>query len=376
MRLLELLIESTSESKLEALHEFLPEKKASQVKAAIEKLVKFQSAEVVYNVDYNEVKSELSRSLKTSLEAVEKTADWDELRVVLNNHWDINTFVQLNQTAKQIRALKVIIDDKDTPAKLLPVFKNMIRVNEAGAEVKKLLDSVKSKVMKGRRPSDKPVDPNAFHSKLGSAEAQKAVKEAIQKNISKQLDSYEKQVKDFLQARIDDIAKAGTYSYTHHTRDQFTLMLINRCFESKHSSDYKTGVTTYTDLKIDADGKKFAEKEAKEQRDGLEVRFLNKNLKKLSHIVDLKGNLSEIKELPRKPVVIKSGSGTIEAGFKFEFADGSEFTVINKIVTKYSYTGKPFEQFPTTFHDVIFPDKTRMKMPSEEKMVKEFGVKK
>jgi hypothetical protein len=82
--------------------------------------------------------------------------------------------------------------------------------------------------------------------------------------------------------------------------------------------------------------------------------------------VYMAGNLTSISELPYKKPTIKGGGGQLESGFLFEFADSSEFKVV-------TYAGKQFEQFPTTFHDVKFLDGTKMKIPSEEKMVKEFG---
>jgi hypothetical protein len=59
---------------------------------------------------------------------------------------------------------------------------------------------------------------------------------------------------------------------------------------------------------------------------------------------------------------------------KFEFADGSRFLVHNDVVHKFSSRGRPFAQFPTTFHDVVLADGTRMKNPSEAKMKKEFAL--
>jgi hypothetical protein len=58
---------------------------------------------------------------------------------------------------------------------------------------------------------------------------------------------------------------------------------------------------------------------------------------------------------------------------KVSFADGSEFTVRNKVITNTSSAGKWFYQYPTTFHDVKLADGSKLEAPSEEKMVKVFG---
>lgn len=362
--------------KLEPMYKYLQPPKTARCKDAIEALQAAVKSSIVYNVDFNDFKGTLSRMLEYSLKEAEHLSDWEEVKAVWRKYWDISTYVQLNQTGKQIKTLKQALADKEVPASVHKALNAMLEINEAAAEIKKLLDSIKSKIVKGRKPSDKPVDPNAFHSKMGSKEAQKLVTDAIQKEISHQLDQYEKGVAEYLQSEIDNIKSQKEITVKRDHRDPIMMMILQRCFEFEQESDYKAGTYTYKNLKLNDKGREFAKKEAKEQRDGLELRFLAKNVKKLSHIVDLKGNLDKIETLPRKPVQVKAGSGTLEAGFTFKFADNSEFTVINKIVTKYSYNGKPFEQFPTTFHDVVFPDKTRMKTPSEEKMVKEFGAKK
>jgi hypothetical protein len=191
------------------------------------------------------------------------------------------------------------------------------------------------------------------------------------------MDDYEKSVEDWLQGIINKIGKTYTLPHDDAARDQMADMVFHKCYtyERDFAASDKDN-TVYKNVRLIQ--KDFPVKEAKLQRDGIEKRYLAKNIKKLSHVIDLKGNLSNIDELPYRKPKIASGTHhvTIESGFVFEFADSSEFKVINKIVTKYSYAGKQFEQFPTTFHDVTFPDGTKMKSPSEEKMVKEFGSKK
>ena len=92
--------------------------------------------------------------------------------------------------------------------------------------------------------------------------------------------------------------------------------------------------------------------------------------------MELKGNLKEVIQLPHIKPEISGRDARIESGFKFTFDDESEFNVINKIIVKVSSKGTRFEQFPTTFHSVKLSDGSSLKMPSEEKMIKEFTITK
>lgn len=375
----ELLLEVTSDfvDIFKSIYEYLPEKRATATKTALEQLQTAVKEDKIFNVEYGEIKDVLSRALENSLEIhynkISRTPeDFENSPHLLAYKGDISYHGYMNQASAQVKKIKSFLAaNKNFPAADRETLEKMSVINEAAVNIYKILSDLKPKVIKGRRPNTN-VDPNAFHSKLGSAEAQKIVKEKLEAGVQKPLDDYEKAVKDWLQSIIDDIGDTYTQPNDRRLRDPMQDMIFYQCFESE--KDYeKTDKekTVFKNVKIR--NKDFAAKEAKTQRDNIEQKYLTKNIKKLSHVVDLKGNLTEISELPYRKPSIKGGGGTIESGFLFEFADSSEFKVINKIVTKYSASGTQFEQFPTTFHDVKFPDGAKLKSPSEEKMVKEFG---
>lgn len=362
--------------KLKAIYDGVSPSRAEKAKQALGNLEKAIEADTIFNVDFNEIKDVLSRCLEESLRqhSFSSTKD-DSSPHLMVYHADISSYVYLNQAKTQSKKIKDFLAKNTTfPSADKALLEKMLATNEAAAEVNVLMTSLKSKIVKGRKPNVN-VDPNAFHSKLGSAEAQKKVKEALELGVKEPLDDYEEAIRSWLQRYIDTITKSDTYTQPKDRshRDGLMDMIFMKCFDSDRDHSDKSGDTVFKNVKIDPDKKDFAKTDAKSQRDNIELRYLAKNIKKLSHVVDLKGNLSKIETLEYRKPKIASGGGTLESGFKFIFADGSEFTVINKIVTKYSYTGTRFEQFPTTFHDVKFPDGTKMKMPSEEKMVKEFG---
>lgn len=333
----------------------------------------------IFNVDFVEIKDFLSRSLEQTLRKIlgdiSSTDDNNSPHRQVYDA-DISSYVYLNQAKGQAKKIKDFLAKSNLSAANNELLKKALAVNEAAAELNVILTALKPKIVKGRKPNTN-VDPNAFYSKLGSAEAQKKVKEALESGVKEPLDDYEEAVRDWLQRYIDRISKSDTYTQPtdSRARDGMSDMIFFHCFNiEKDREASNKEINVYKNVKINPAKKDFAKTDAETQRKNIELKYLSKNIKKLSHVVDLKANLSKIETLEYRKPKIAQGGGTLESGFKFIFADGSEFTVINKIVTKYSYTGKRFEQFPTTFHDVKFPDGTKMKSPSEEKMVKEFGL--
>jgi len=94
--------------------------------------------------------------------------------------------------------------------------------------------------------------------------------------------------------------------------------------------------------------------------------FVSKNTMKLSAILVGKGNLKDV-------TVRAWHKGSFNGELDVTFEDGCSFVVRNKTVYKYSSQGKWFAQFPTTFHQVIQPDGSKMKgTASERRMVEEF----
>ena len=110
--------------------------------------------------------------------------------------------------------------------------------------------------------------------------------------------------------------------------------------------------------------KKVIQKAAVESSEAMQKEFLFKNAAKLGSIVQAK-NVAL-----KKPKILSltASRGTYEGDVLFTFKDGSSFTVRNKVVLKMNAYGTFFNQFPTTFHDVILPNGKAMGLPSEERM--------
>lgn len=380
---------------VENLTKWLSVKRKTAVVEAVDILNIAIEKQSIYNVDFVEVKSTISRAYQESLETLDKCMPnskgiledrSDDLRFVLYCDFDFTTYCGFGDCKKRVRmTTAALASDKvksiATPAEL-ETLKHILLVHEAIVEIKQVCDSLKDKIVKGHKPSAKSLDLNTFVQSKGNKESQELVLNAITKGITPQLDANEKSVKEYFQRTIDGLVNIGPIRSDQLKQQPIIKLVLMRCFDfqAKTVIINNVRVIQYEDIKKNELADTFAEKEAREQRKNIELKFLEKNNLKLSAIVDLKGNLVGIEELPQKPVVIRSGEGTIEAGFVFKFADNSEFTVINKIISKDSWARHnpiSFLQFPTTFHQVIYADGTKMKMPSEEKMIKKFakGIK-
>jgi hypothetical protein len=292
--------------------------------------------------------------------------------------WDIRlSYPSIHTSPKLLRDLEKVLKERTIEAEMKKILEKALEVHRAAVELKKIFEELKPKIVKGRKPSEASQDPNRFHQKLGSKASQDLVVKELKGGIDPRLDEFEKAMEDYFDRELKTLAKDGEF-IRDDSADPMLSMMVTRCFTFKREDVYEKGYrkkhTKFTELKLNDEGKAFPKTEAKNQRDFIEKNFLYKSVNKLSHLVDLKGNLDKIVGLPRQPVVVQAGVGRVEAGFKFSFADGSSFTVINKIVSKYSYRGTPFVQYPTTFHDVVLPDGGKLKTPSEEKMVKEFAT--
>ena len=102
--------------------------------------------------------------------------------------------------------------------------------------------------------------------------------------------------------------------------------------------------------------------QAKNYADFAAAGFIAKMVDQFEGICEAKGNCT----------VVKANGSLGWNAIRFEFADGASFDAQNSIVSKWSSKGRPFNQYPTTFHNVILPGGERMKQPSEAKVKKVF----
>lgn len=272
----------------------------------------------------------------------------------------------VKKAERTLTAAQKLVKDAGTQAD----FAKLKRVAEAYIYFVEAFKATQTKVVKGRKPAA--VDPNAFHSKMGTAHSVATVRSHLLKSITAPLDSFEEQLKAFHASVLKSVDQAvAGQTEIKPFRDPYSSMVFQATYDYRARGwDDKR---VYTELKRRPTADGYPAKEAAAARKTIEETFLHKNALKLSSLLDAKGNLTAINVLPGVPVKLHQGAGTLTSEMEVTFADGSRFNVRNKVIINTSSAGRSFYQYPTTFHDVKLADGTKLDAPSEEKMVKVFG---
>lgn len=250
------------------------------------------------------------------------------------------TFVYKHGLQKFAQAVLDSFDSEDVAVAIAPKSKQMIPRREFSREVEKVLKTIVDK-------------------------KHKEVTASIQKQALGALDRYLDTVKASIDQQKAEGNKYPSFSdyryFKDNPFDQGSQRVIYKMTEPAGrgpGQDYRVRAKGYK-----SEAEKYAKDVAEQIRDG----FTGKNTMKLSRIVNGKGNLknSKILNIARGP----DYGGDIQ----FNFDDGSSFVVRNKTVIKRSILGKWFAQYPTTFHQVVMPDGSKMSGVSEKKMLEEFA---
>lgn len=233
-----------------------------------------------------------------------------------------------------------------------------------------LLKDLKSFIVKGREPSTTPSNSNRYLAPVPSneavgivfAELDKLAEPLAKRLIEYQSDSVERQVEELVLKIAALMSDGKSRRFPEILRvvvkgDDVLAQMALRVFDT-------------TTLRLNLDYKETILKEVSSEVNQMTEAFKAKNVKKIAPVLTAKGGFKGARILH---------GGLTGYGFggeiMFAFTDGTEFTVRNKMVIKWGLGGT-FAQFPTTFHDVKFPDGKKRAMLSEEEMNKEWAVAK
>lgn len=226
-----------------------------------------------------------------------------------------------------------------------------------------VVKELKPYVEKGRKPNPNAPVKERYVAPPTSSGGMSLIRGALQKVVSGQAgklekvfeDSYMKYAETFLEKRDETQTP-----YEYFKNDIEGVHITQRLVENVTRSLGRNIPKNY-ELRSDASSiaKKLAETTVKD----IIERYLAKNTNKIGSVAERKGGLEKIG--------VKHGS---LRGWGFEgelscyFADGTQFTVRNKAVYHYNYRGSDYIQFPTTFHQVVWPDGKKSSMLSEKQM--------
>jgi hypothetical protein len=227
------------------------------------------------------------------------------------------------------------------------------------------IKTVKGYVIAGREP--KPVDPNTFVKPMVPLEAKKRAIEFLDSSVNAIRNQYyESMTKVFM--KDHDFLKQSVASklswsefYKQFKGHPNLIFLAQKILESSKQYDSDSV------LKLNHKSEQITREMAHRAVDDIIAQFLAKNSEKLGLIFQKKSLVSKHEILQNRV-----NGGNLENTMRFEFPDGSGFTIYSTTVFGYSQQGKEFVKLPTRFTDVKMADGSKMTMPSEEKMIKDF----
>lgn len=337
---------ATAFEKVKAVLNLVNEKYKSNAINHIDTLIKASNEKEIYNARYAEASSGLLYVIKIAYDVVSRT-------IIDYRQTDRDASDKIPYSIYTSSDIKKAIKDTskitDLPSQLKTFFDSIKDVPEA-------LSIVKGYVQKGKPPKEpKPgqfVKPMASFDSTKSAfkfmqEATNSFKTELKESVTSQIMNAYDNIRDI--TRGPDLPKDETSQLVA------TTIFVLRTKEGKK----------YLEKLPDSDSriKKLIDNNVTEIVDG----FVSKNSSKLALILQKKGQ-------PISHEIVKTNirNGMVENTMKFTFEDTSSFTLESSVIYKYSARGNLFFQYPTRFKNVKMADGSLMKMPSEEKMIKEF----
>lgn len=348
---------------------YVPTKRMKKMQNALEVIQNAQDAKHIWNVDLKELKWDVSHAYDDSSEAITR-----EYRDAIG--WDTMSYEDRNK-------LYGLFMPDDTPMYMIglkkymrglakykgPLKREIQEWAEEWLAVNEAINSLKPFIEKGRKPDPNAKPKDVYQAPRVSTGGQKLVKAALEKVVQGQAknlvnemtEGFLKWAEGFLKNRDET---QTDYEYFRGT-GQYPVVsrLVERTDAVK--SLQRSAIKEYA---LRSDAKQIAQKMAEAQVKDIVDRYLFKNTNKIGSVVEAKGGLEKV----------KVAHGNLAGwGFNGEliclFSDGAQFTVRNKVVVKVSMRGKWFNQFPTTFHDIIWADGNRSSMLSEKQMNEEWA---
>ncbi len=327
--------------------------------AAFDKLIAALEAGQIYNVVYKESMMTLNYDFEKAFDKL-NSAQIEPFRAYRDaNNVPWNFFhPRLAAAPTAIKQIEKYMKEHKIPDHF---FVQRLEFLKIFAAFKDANDLLKKNTIAGRVPN-----PNAVpkftptYAPQDAMVVQKKFKEICADLRNNQIKSYVAYYKKLVEAyleKVKDIPVTSLASF-RNPRSHYTIYPKNPSLNSTLRSfiDSDAGYVAYKDVET-----RYI-KQAEKSVDFLHDGFISKNVGKLSSLI-AKMPLTEIATIRLSAQVYN-----IEAELLFKFENGASFYVINKAVFVENASGKQFLRFPTTFHDVVNSDGTKMKSPSEEKM--------
>ena len=354
--------------------DFTPRKRVERAQKAIAALEGALAAKHIWNVDIKDWKSILSRTYDDSRDLLHKMLmeeiGWWKMTpdersdFYREGRWHAFNEIpfQMNQLKKFIRGVKTSKD---------PMAKEALQWAIEWDKIWELIVSLKPFIEKGRKPNPDAKPKDVYVAPRTSTKGLQMIRTALNKVVAHEADTLVEQVSEryiMSAKRFLDEREPADVVYSFYRRDPDVRPVVKKMVVETSEKSYDRSAPKTFEMSRDA--KSVAIAAAKEVVKGIVERYLHKNQNKIGSIAERKGGLEKI----------KVSYGRLQGwGFAGEmvclFSDGTQFTVRNKVVYKYSYRGTDYVQFPTTFHQVLWPDGKRSAMVPEKQMNEEWAKK-
>lgn len=347
--------------------------KRDKEKVAYDELMAAIANEHVWNVDYKEWTRWLNDAFYKASDDYRAPQGLSELyydlvgKYKVERIWDINS---LNKQLRLIRKSYSKIVDRNSP--FFPMkgwLDDYTEFLESWENYLVMRKEAKKYIVKGRK-----VDPNAPKKEVFQpSHLDSQARSLIEGTLKKIVDATEAKVaesvaKGYLEQveRFLDRHDGETYiSKFFRGNTGYASFLLGFLEDTGPNPRSFGGVHTY-ELKSNA--KQIAKARAEESVDSMMKQFVSKNVSKIGPVMQAKGGLEDI------DIIDMGVSGpSVSANIRVRFNDGTSFVVRNKAVLRWGMR-KSFYQFPTTFHDVVYPDGSKKKMVPEKSMNKDWAV--
>jgi len=347
-----------------------PGAETTRLKFARDAINQALAAGVIYGTDWKKLKAKVNDAFSDATrqigQAYMESIGWYELdpRERINivkklPEWVRNLPVNINGFPKF--AKRLLQDPRNFKSRINTHVRSWKPWVEAMLQVAEL-------VQKGRKPKDPSQSKTVYAPKAPDPSAAKKVEKVLQRLVKKQYSAFVNDLTDSFMDMARKFIKARKPNQTpfNFYRNNGSAYVVEALTEP--SSGVKPRRGEIHKVRQRKDMAKRARILAKREADVTKEMFIQKNKRKIAPIATDKGALKSVSII---------GGGLQEGGFsgsiRFEFNDGTAFTVRNKAVVKWSSTGKRFRQFPTTFHDVVWPSGRTSRMVSEQKMNDEWA---
>ena len=281
-----------------------------------------------------------------------KNADGDEFYNYILAHQYGTDFEKLRNDPR-------ILEIRDNWNQVVARVEDFVKKLETWIPVADAFEEAKKYIVMGRKPIERPEGyvPRIYVPPMAGASAVALVQKLLREIVANQRGGL------IGRMTMRDIGSLSQYPTDLEYRDAYKWFkdhgleyYFSKVIENPSGPMF--GVRT-----MKSDYEAIVEKMVTRSVDEMIESYVYKNTQKIASIISVKGEPS------RTAVSWGDIQGWGFAGeIIFEFNDVTGFTVRNKAVWKSTEWGSNFVQFPTTFHNVIFPDGKKQSMVPEKEM--------